>query len=335
MDTSNLSNLALIFECRRKGIKTFVMQHGLFHDLKTNITIDKALAANRLKEAVPGEALKSVKNTTFRFFINSLRITDLFRFFHVVRWQLNRRRMLDLEATALNRLPYQQADEYIVFTKFNGRYFTETDGVGPERMREIGMPEFDPFAHYQPSSIPLEKYVLVIDSAWTFNKEMQSDGLMGQGEFNRMLSEINDAAIAKGCRLHVKLHPYSYHNDRFLQHENITYFRDTDVVKQLMDAEAVAGFDSTLMIFALYFKPTVMINMDPDAYLARVVRQESGHEVLLPAEVTKERVLGGFSKMPDLALREVLEKLFLYRVDGKSKERLKNLLVEKRQTIQG
>ncbi|MDF2379963.1 hypothetical protein JMG10_00690 [Nostoc ellipsosporum NOK] len=327
MGTESLLNLALLFTCRRRKIPTYVMQHGLFHDLKTNILIDRELMKNKVGGEEKKEETMEVRKHIIPFFLKSLRPGDFFNLFRIAKWQLNRRKMLDLEALALNRHPYQQADFYIVYSKFNGKYFTEVDGPGEEKMLEIGIPEFDAYFSYKQTAPAAHPYNVLIDSALTYNKEYKTMGLVSQDSYNAFLGSMNNISIRQGRKLYVKLHPFCYDNDQFLQHENITYFRDCDIVDMIMRADGIIGFNSTLMIPALYYKPAVLFRYQEHSYLEDAAVKYGFGRVHDYYDYSEETVYGDLQETASDKRKRILEKLFIYKADGQTAERLKEVLL--------
>jgi len=326
MDTGSLLCLATLFCCRSRKIPTFVMQHGLFHDLETNLGIDKKMAQNSVQQKKVIDPFNTRKHTS-SFFIKSLRVKDFFNFFRVVKWQLNRRKMFDLEAAQLNRHPYQQADFYIVYTKFNGYYFTELNGVPESKMLEIGVPEFDPFFNNSVTKTPETPYNLIIDSALTYSEELQTNGLVSQESFNAFIKQVNEISLRDGRRLYVKLHPYSYGNKKLCKDDNIVYFEDTDVVSLILNASAVIGFDSTLMIPAVYYKPTAIFFLDTHNYLATVFQKNNLGTVLNYYDFDIEELHKALKSSPAPETAEKLQALFLHSMKGTASERLKKILI--------
>lgn len=329
METDSLLTLALLFECRYRKVPTYVMQHGLFHDLETNVLIERQLVKNRIQTQEKKEETRNGRKHIIPFFLKSLRAVDLLHLFRIARWQLNRRKMTDLEAMALNRHPYQQADFYIVYTKFNGKYFTEVSGAGEEKMLEIGTPEFDSYLEYDADGKRSLKpsYNVLIDSALTYNQEYKTMGQVTQESFNSFLESMNNISLSQGRKLYVKLHPFCYANDQFVQHDNIQYFRDCNVVELIMESGAVIGFDSTLMIPSLYYKPSVLFRLYDHSYLQDTAARYQLTGVYNYYDFSPEAVLNDLSVYPSVETRKLVEHLFLYKSDGRSADRLKEILL--------
>ncbi len=332
MGVNNLVSVGLQFACRSKNIKTYVMQHGLFHDLKTNLYLDEQMAKNKIQTEEYTTKKQVYKWRFFQLFfiLRSLRFRDMSRFGKLFRWQWDERRMLHLRALQKHQYPFRQADYYIVYTKFNGHFFKEIDGITEEKMIPVGVPEFDKFfadkdiitAKNRPSG-----YNLLIDSALTYNEVFKTHGIVDQASYNDFIAKVNEASLLDGKKLVIKLHPFSYQNKNFIQHENIEYLQDADVVDIILKADHILGFDSTLMLIAMHLKPTILFTIHDFGYLQTNVQAINAAPVLKYDSFSLSELRQAMSFRASEEANRQLTDRFLYATDGRSFERIGKALL--------
>ena len=331
MDVNNLVTLSLQFACKRKSINTYVLQHGLFHDLKTNLYLDEQMAKNKITISNYDTTKRKYKWRFLQLFLilRSITFRELPYLFKLISWQWDERKMLHLKALSRHKYSFRQCDHYIVYTKFNGQYFKEINGISEEKMLPVGVPEFDNFFNHPDIHSARNRssdYNLLIDSALTYNEVFKTNGIVDQKSYNEFLCRINQVSLLNGKRLLVKLHPFSYQNANFLQHENIEYIKDADMVKLIMNADHIFGFDSTLMLIAMYLKPTILFSIHDFGYLQLSAKKISAAPVLKFDEFTIDELQQAMLfKASDKAIQDLIDR-FLYATDGKSYTRIASIL---------
>jgi CDP-glycerol glycerophosphotransferase (TagB/SpsB family) len=328
MGVNNLVSIGLQFACTRKKIPTYVMQHGLFHDLRTNVYLDEQMAKNRIeaKEYTTTKKIYKWRFLQLFFILRSMGLRHVAWFPKLFRWQLDERRMLHLLALAKHRYPFRQADNYIVYTRFNGLFFKEIDGIGEDKMIPVGVPEFDKFfsnPDIQHARNRASGYNLLIDSALTYNEVFKTHGIITQESYNDFISKINEASQKEGKKLVIKLHPFSYQNEKFVQHPNINYLKDEDVVELVLGADHIFGFDSTLMLIAMYLKPTILFTIHDFGYLQTNVKAINVAPVLQYDDFSMDELRDAMAfRASEQAISQLVER-FLYATDGRSFERIR------------
>jgi CDP-glycerol glycerophosphotransferase (TagB/SpsB family) len=328
--SNSLLAIGLMRACVRQKVPTFTMQHGLFHDLKTNLFREQQIVEHTISSGRTGEQKKRNVFQTLSFFLRSIAVNDLPCILPLMKWQLDLRRMLPLAALAKNQTKYRRTDYYIVYTRYNGRFFCDCDGAKEEQMIEIGVPEFDAFfakalKHQRLQNV--HPYNLLIDSALTYIEEFSSSGVVSQEGYNAFISRLNEQSLRQNRHLYVKLHPYCYHNEAFIQHDNITYFRDADTVELIMNAGTVFGFDSTLMLASLYFRPTIIFTLHDDSYLQSHIQHIEAAPVLNYFTFTDHELEESFAFQAKPTANAELTRHFLYKADGQTSLRLKQVLL--------
>lgn len=327
MGVNNLQSVGLLTACKRKGVKTYVMQHGLFHDIRTNVYLDQQLAKNKIvtKDIASRKNIRRMRVFMVSFFLRSLGISNLKDLPKMFKWQIDERRMMHLLALAKNHHSFRQADKYIVYTKFNGRFFSETDGITDERMIEIGVPEFDKFFQQEGSYVPSSTdgtYNLLIDSPLTYIEVFKTKGVVSQESYNSFISKLNELSLQQGKRLLIKLHPFSYQNKEFPKYKNIEYVYDCDIVPVIRGAHQIYGLDSTLMLIALYYKPVFLFSINDFSYLQNHLKSIAICPVFDYYNFTVEdlKKAADFQRSPH-ALQAMID-MFLFKTDGNSFKRV-------------
>jgi CDP-glycerol glycerophosphotransferase (TagB/SpsB family) len=331
MGVNNLVSIGLQFACKREGVPTYVMQHGLFHDLKTNIYLDEQMAKNRLpaKEYTTTKKVYKWRFLQLFFLLRSTGIKELKYLNKLFKWQLDERRMLHLLALEKHRYPFRQADNYLVYTKYNGQFFKEIDGITEDKMLPVGVPEFDKFfsdPDLTNSMFRASGYNLLIDSALTYNEVFKTQGIIDQDVYNEFITKVNEASKLEGKKLIIKLHPFSYQNTKFIQDPNIEYIKDTDVVEIILNADHIFGFDSTLMLIAIYLKPTILFTIHDFGYLQTNVQAINVAPVLRFDQFNIDTLREAMKFKPTEEATRLLIDRFLYATDGKTYERIRDIL---------
>jgi hypothetical protein len=323
MSTEGIPSTALNAACKRRGIPTIVFQHGMFQPyenylMDVQLQTQQALAAGKKSHNKPND--RSTNLRLLKFYLRSFTLgTFPGAFFYLLRLRLLRRKNYEIEALRLLPSALRIADEYVVFTRYNASFFTVRDGVKPEQYIEIGNPEFDA---YTADKVKSENYYLYIHSPLTYLPEWDSQGFMTQEEENTCLGKMNAFALQQGCRLVIKLHPYSWHNQDFLQHPNIDYVKEDDNVRLILEARGVFGFNSTLILPAAYFKTVCLFTLGEFSHIQEDLEAIGAVKLVpfhacMPADL--ERAMTAQQQPDTLVLRE----RYLFRMDGRALERLK------------
>jgi hypothetical protein len=193
----------------------------------------------------------------------------------------------------------------------------------------IGVPNFDVFYPFQ-SIQPLSADVLFIDQpfleqhryGWT--KQIKKD----------MLKSLSRLALKYDRRLYIKPHPSSF-MDVFVaieKEDHIIILRNEAWSEIIPLIKTVLGFHSTLMIpfIALKHICCISMNIHPDidvAILPSVLESDAITKVNSLEELEK-----CFAELNSILEKQLQHKdefvhQWLYKFDGKSSERLKNILL--------
>jgi hypothetical protein len=320
------STMALNAVCRKRKIPTYVFQHGLFHSFAKYMRLqeeqDKRREETGLKqsESVTPGLYKFLRS----FFLRSIGFMDIPLFWSL--WKLTRAKKQHnvYRALQLAQSESRLADQYIVYTKYNAEVYQECDGVPEDRMLEIGNPEMDEFHQFLPQ-MKQENYFLLVDQSFAEIKEFNSPGYgPKKEELKNFYRRLADYCANQGAILKVKLHPYSYTSDFFEDGPNLEFIRDTDLVPLLMNSRSVFGFFSSLMVPAVYYKPSVIFRMFEESDFINDV-EACGLAKVVSFQNFEVKDIEFPNSKPEKGLREFEEK-YLYRQDGRAVERLAAIL---------
>lgn len=316
-----LYEVALLIAANQRGIKTLCVQHGLF----APSVFEEMRTTKTRREA--GKAFYYFK--LFLFYLPIFRKLRGGMRGRLLKFIGDFMRYGQYGACEKNQFALRLPANYICFTKFNAQYFTTRDGVGAEKIIEIGVPFFDYIFQLNnnsttPGNGAEQPYLLFIDT------RLIKDGLpVSTTVMNGYYSRLNDFAQKNGYRLKIKLHPWSYSETSLLEHSNIKYLRNisnTQLVEEIMQAKIVFSFFSTLLfpIFFLHEK-VVGVEYDDFHFPAEIKDQHKVPTVNLLNEIPDNFSIDAV-KNSETLLHDVQIK-YLYKTDGKAKERLKTILV--------
>lgn len=326
-DCESFHQVGLVVAARNKGIRTFVLEHGLrggyeveiekqkyYHSLKNPVTV--------YHHPVSGVSTISHRNLTLLFYLRALKFRDILSLPCVFKFIYSRKKYG--LTYGLNRVKnkFRYADFYINFTEKNASYIMVRDGVPLNRFRLCGNPSFDNFFAKAKKFVPSmeEKYILLLDAPFSDTDVFG----MTKEDKNSFLIKLNDFAISKGMKLKVKLHPLSYSSDYFFRHDNISYHRAEDIVPLIFNSSACVHVHmSSLMPLAMLYKPYLFFNTYPE-YNIDIA------ELNIPSYNYYD------FKKEALSIRELDEnskqrivKDYLYDTDGRAIERIQNVLTGK------
>lgn len=314
--------------CKKVGITTVVLQHGMFHSFelyKEQQTRSRSIASqegnqvdsNALRKGILSFVLSSIRWYNLRFLVDQFKVS----------WF--ERSMTKIEAKTRVLSNNFIADTYLVYSKYNARIFTIRDGVDPSKMSEVGMPEMDGFvaANKKYSINENDPYLLLIDFPMAEVKKYGTNGLgYTKDQVNLYYSGLSQFAKKIGCKLKIKLHPYSYDSSFFEVDENVELLRETDLTELIFKAKYIIGSVSSAMIPAVLYRKTALIrvfeNSDFIDYvvakgLANAISVEDAVNGTVPQDLfieTKKET-------------KSFESDFVFKADGNSTDRLINALL--------
>ncbi|WP_305982464.1 polysialyltransferase family glycosyltransferase [Roseivirga thermotolerans] len=251
-------SMATNYLAQKRGIRTIILQHGIFTNYKDYRNREKLWRKNNLaRETKDSQVQKGF--STLRFLKKSLIGTDRFKLLSIAIYTKLQQKVGPYWAAKHLPLSIKKANQYICYSPFNATIHRETDRVSEHEISYVGSHEL---MNYLKKEEPLtdKPFYLHIDQALaqnSFGEETVSrEAMIG------FYQKLNDYCLSQQASLYIKLHPESYKSDWLPKHDNIHYIRHVDNFNQIIQsALGCFGFYSTMVIPAVYWKPTILFKI--------------------------------------------------------------------------
>jgi hypothetical protein len=307
-------SIALNAAARRRGIPTLIVQHG---HLESEGSGEQRTAAAALAQGSPVPAL--------RFATSSFGVRDAESMLRLLIFMSDARRHGPRAAMPRHRFEARMPDIYVALSPESALAHQRLDGVAPDQIRCIGLPEYDHIFRMVPAEVPRQGSLLLLDSPNAENR--WGEATLSVPEKIGFIESLSSVATTFGRQLRVKLHPETYGAEWLPVLPNVTYLGDTDLAQELTAAAVCVGFDSTLMIPAVWFRPTVLIGLRA----SRIV--ELAHSLTAAAVLQsvdgfrQEHIEHAQRRFPDsLPQRQEFVRRLAFQPDGRAVERLSEVL---------
>jgi hypothetical protein len=311
-------SIALNAAARRRGIPTLIVQHG---HLESEPDAERVNTASVLAQGSPLPAL--------RFAALSLGIREAAALPRLARFMIDARRHSARSAMPRHRFRARIPDRYVALSPESAGAIHRLDGATESEIACIGIPEFDEvFAAVAPSA-PRDGAVLLLDSPNAENRwNVTTTTVEKKVAF---LRELDAAASASGSSLRVKLHPETYGATWLPDLEPGVYLRDADLVREFNDASVCIGFDSTLLIPAVWLRPTILVRHRPSRIVDLASETGAAMVVLPNHQIRPSYLIAAKAHHPrsDAERKAYIERL-AFRADGRAIERLADVLSDPR-----
>ncbi len=316
-------NMLLNYLCRKKGIPTFLLQHGIFHSYEAYQYEEKAMKRIAGESIIPLHKASSLSNKrnflTRSFSLQRLPIfARILAFLFIKSFTHSTQRSLRFIAGEM-----VQTDFYVVYTRYLSRIYVERDKVPAHKFLEIGNPEASrvideilkiPGYHFSGGD-----YYLFIDEAFAGSSEQNLLPIVPVKEYNDFLVTLSDYAQSKGKKLKVKLHPFSYSENHFVSHPNMELVKEADIVALIAHCKGVFGFSSTLLIPALFVKSACIFRLNEFSHIHKALMKMNYCKVLDFHSFTPEQI--EFWEHRPLQEAEFI-RYFIFKMDNNYLERL-------------
>jgi hypothetical protein len=327
-DIETFYEVGLCVAARRMRIPTYLLAHGQ----RGGYEIDDAIARQALG-AYAGSELKEMeivgrgappklgKSHTIGFYLRGLGAALLKNPWRWLRFTRSRSANDIAIALYFNQFEARRPDYLIDFTEENATYFQRRDGIPPDRTKLIGNPNLDDyFTAEKPAPVLPFAYALLIDTLLTA-------ALIDAPPASEQIpfwAKLNDACLARGLRLVVKLHPRTPANLPLLAHDNITYLRQADLPALIAHASLGLAVISTLQPVLAYYCPTTVFYYRNDPYQAKLIATGSVQALpylsFSPADIQPNASHVAQAHTPDF-----ISSFFLH-ADGQATARLGTIL---------
>jgi hypothetical protein len=262
--------IALNVVARRRGIPTFIVQHGHFDHLSE-------LRGGPAQVPITATLHQGSPFPAVRFAAASFGVLGVPTLFRVLRLMLSARRRGVMNAMVHHRFEGRMPFRYVALSPESAELHTRVDGVDADRIVCIGIPEYDRLYQQVGGQPPPDGPILLLDSPNAENR--WRDTTASVTEKTTFLRSLDRIAQAEQRPLRVKLHPENYEAAWLPELQAGVYLKDVDLVQELDAATVCVGFDSTLLIPAVWLRPTILVELRP-SLLAAVARETGAATVL-------------------------------------------------------
>ncbi|RNI25755.1 polysialyltransferase family glycosyltransferase [Rufibacter latericius] len=325
MSIFNGLDIALNIAAKNKGIKTFILQHGMFTtyaDYRAREVKYKNISEVKqdLESGVPAPLTFS----SFAFLKKTLKWSDYLGLSKYPFYYYLLKKESQLYAAKHIRFKGRMPDKYICYTPKSAIIHFEIDKAAPQDVFYIGNPEFDTFLQTWDSLQPInEEYYLHVDQAFAGSRF--GERMVTKEEMISFWFKLNAFCMNKNARLKIKLHPENFKSDWLPTHPNIDWIKESNEIERLIkSSKGCFGFFSTLIIPAVYFKKTILFKLS-DSEIQNDMLKMGMIRLLDFSKFNSEDIeFDSFVKKQDDL--NVFEKNYFYKIDGKSLERLSCIL---------
>ncbi len=321
-----LLSLMINFEAQKRNIQTLVIQHGFLYRLEDQITeyYQERISKNTEERSLHPQKPQSDRKYTYDFLFKSLRTRNVFFFVRVFLNKFIHRKKSEHEQMIHLSTKQRLANRYLLYAPYFGDLYIQRDGV-TDRIEFIGNPEFDEVLQEASNhdTNNEEPYLLHIDQPILHPYKLGQFAKYSKERGQEFYIKLSELAQGKRLKLKVKLHPYSYdYLDLYPHNHNIQYIDDHPNLAQLIkEASFVTGFYSTLLLPAIFLKPTMVFELTPGATFFRDLKNT--YQVSVASmDISLKESMGLFDETKpiksDLFVRD-----FFFRNDDQSINRLK------------
>lgn len=314
--TEGLMPIALINECRKQGIPVYGLQHGIAPDNLNDLLPDftrPTLASKKTLGKYGRIAL---------FYFSSFFSFKFITFFQAVKIFILHYVQNTVIVLNTNQYKWLRPHYYICFSEFSSRHYRQMYQLLPGQIRLTGFICFDDLFNTRQDSSAKEDYYLLIDTNFEEYKKPISQQLI-----YRCYSELAKYCKKNNAVLKVKLHPWSYKYDIQLPDTSVQFYRAIDapeLYKLIINAKGCFGFYSTLTLPIAAIKPLLQVRYD-DVYLKFLVEQGITKSLDFFNFLADDIVFD--NKVEDDPVIQKVKQYLLYKTDGGSVERLKQIIL--------
>lgn len=251
-------NIVLNIVAKDRGITTYLLQHGIYTNYKDYRIREKLWKKNEV--ASKNSLVKQVAGfSSFNFIKNSLKGWQKLYLIPIALFIKTSQIKGPYWAAKHFSFEGKRPTTYICFSPYNAIIHEELDRIEKKRIEYIGSPELAKYLERE-SDVIGEDFYLHIDQAFaenSFGEETVSKESMIQ-----FYLKLNSFCLQQKAKLYIKLHPETYHSQWLPEHENIVYLRKVNNFNRyIQSAQGCFGFYSTMVIPAIYWKPTILFNI--------------------------------------------------------------------------
>lgn len=321
MGTEGLLSMSLNHTALKNSINTYYLQHGIYD--KTTFYVD-------------GQKSKIIKNKSNHNFRTYL--FQLFFFFktiginkkavvYIIREIKSKLKGNQYEFLLNNPISYRTTDYYIAYTLENIKQILDRDKADISKVIPIGNLNLDSFFCEMENENEYDSTLLFIDTPLV--EVYKPNGVvekttMSADEANHIYGKLNSYAKSLNLKLKIKLHPFSYNSDFYVQDKNISYLRNCDINNEIAKANIVAGFYSSLMLPIIVSKKFTLLNQGRKFSLLCDLEDTMRVKFLDVHDNFEKLTFYDINDYPKA--KKMMIDNYIYAVDGRATDRLINIL---------
>lgn len=269
-------SMTLNHVAQKRGLVTYILQHGIYTNYRDYRGREKVWSKKSKNEVTRhNHSIQSF--STLKFILNTLKGWGCFWIFPISLYIMLQKRIGPYWASKHLPLKIKRATLYLCYSNFNAIIHKETDRIRDSQILYIGSPELSKYLRREKDLLK-EPFYLHIDQALAENS-FGEETVSPKGMIKFYL-KLNDYCLSKNSKLYIKLHPESYHTKWLPDHENIHYLKHVDNFNwYIQSAIGCFGFYSTMIIPAVYWRPTILFEIDY-SYLQESVNRIGVTQVL-------------------------------------------------------
>jgi hypothetical protein len=317
-DLSSSYAIALNIAGKNKGIRTFLLEHGIKLDYDYYLTAEANNKFYLRNPAKPPES-KGEKVNSLLFYLRSFKLKNLKFLYKFIRLPLQLALIKSDKAFVYSKFSLRCPDLYLLFSRQNFSYYQYRDGISPDSVIYFGNPYLDDFIQELDTANHREDipYYLLLDDG-----QIEIFGITA-AQKNEFFRKLNEFCRNKGSRLLIKLHPFDYGRKDLYQHENITYFESANIAELIGGAAGCFAISTSLM-FPLIIAGRAIIFKVAGSTVQDVLA-EFGVRFLDYLNFSPDDIDFSAFQIKN-EVREAFIEQFLYKNDGKALDRLKKIL---------
>lgn len=324
-DLSNIYALALNIACKNRSIHTYLLEHGIKLDYDYYLNIEnrfKSLSrANEKVNTIKPKRQSLRQLYSLSFYLSALKAKNKGEIIKAIELLYFLFRIGSKKAFTKVKFQLRCPDTYLLFSKQNYPYYKQRDGIMEDRVIYFGNPHQDDYILRLniPTLNSLSPYYLLLDDG-----QIEAFGINLEQK-NIFISKLNVFAKANGARLIIKLHPFDYALTGFYADENITYVREYDISELIINAKGCFAISTTLMLPLIVAGKVILFRLAESKVQDAIAT--FGVEFLdylnfSPKEIDFQNCCLVKDKRP------LFIEQFLFKMDGRATQRLKEILEE-------
>lgn len=325
------NEIALNVACKKTGIKTYHIEHGI-RNLISNASEARIIHNKNttIKSLNPFEIIIKTKNR--KFFTNTIKNSTKEDAFNLKNYY-SIRSVNGIADTFLNITDdYRKANHYISFSSEIYNYHFIKDHLSKNQLVNfIGVPEFDKYSSINVQTKEVYNNIIYISQAFV------EQGIRGWNqEFQlNLIKEFSSFLEPRKLKMFVKTHPLSdmtFWNKAAKDFKNIILLKDhNDLIEKLRFNSVIFGFSSTLLLPLIAQKHTVCFSLEKHPNGQLINNFLNSTKIICRVSNIKNLNIN-FDKLKEIHSQQSIHKKeftrnWLYKLDGKSNERLRDLVL--------